>query len=112
VKENLPDRLVAEYLLSARALLNPSFAEGFGLPVAEALSLGVPVICSDLPELREVGGLAPEFLSPHNEEIWYRAISDYAQSCSERRARQLARISNWRPVRWDEHFAITMPLLE
>ena len=82
-----------------------------GLPIAEALSLGVPVICSDLPELREVGRLAPEFLSPHNDEVWYRAISDYAQFCSERRTRQLGRIAHWRPVSWEEHFAITMPLL-
>jgi len=110
--ENLPDHRVAEYLLSARALLNPSFAEGFGLPIAEALSLGVPVLCSDLPELREVGSQAPEFLSPHNEEVWYRAVSDYAQSRSDRRERQLARISQWRPVGWDEHFAIIMPLLD
>jgi glycosyltransferase involved in cell wall biosynthesis len=111
VRENLPDHRVAEILQAARALLNPSFAEGFGLPIAEALSLGVPVICSDLPELREVGRLAPEFLSPHNDEVWYRAISDYAQFCSERRTRQLGRIAHWRPVSWEEHFAITMPLL-
>ena len=111
VHENLPDHHVAEYLQSACALLNPSFAEGFGLPVAEALSLGVPVLCSELPELREVGGNAPEFLSPHNDEIWYRAVLDYAQSCSGRRARQLARLPDSQPVGWDEHFAITMPLL-
>jgi glycosyltransferase involved in cell wall biosynthesis len=110
--ENLPDHCVADYLHSARALLNPSFAEGFGLPIAEALAMGVPVLCSDLPELREVGRQAPEFLSPYNDEVWYRAIADYALSGSDRRARQLERISQWRPFGWDEHFAITMPLLE
>ena len=37
----------------------PTRAEGFGMPVLEALSRGVPVACSDLPVLREVsGGLA------------------------------------------------------
>ncbi|MGH9122355.1 MAG: glycosyltransferase, partial [Acidimicrobiales bacterium] len=36
----------------------PSLHEGFGLPVLEAMSQGVPVVCSDLPALREVGGEA------------------------------------------------------
>ena len=39
-------------------VLQPSDAEGFGLPVAEALACGTPVLASDLPVLREVGGTA------------------------------------------------------
>ncbi len=39
-------------------MLLPSEAEGFGLPVVEALACGAPVIASDLPTLREVGGPA------------------------------------------------------
>ncbi len=43
----------------ATALVLPSHDEGFGLPVLEAMAAGVPVVCSDLPALREVaGGLA------------------------------------------------------
>jgi glycosyltransferase involved in cell wall biosynthesis len=43
----------------AIALVLPSRGEGFGLPVLEAMAAGVPVVCSDLPALREVaGGLA------------------------------------------------------
>jgi glycosyltransferase involved in cell wall biosynthesis len=37
-------------------LLAPSLTEGFGLPVAEALLAGCPVICSDIPAFRELGG--------------------------------------------------------
>jgi glycosyltransferase involved in cell wall biosynthesis len=37
-------------------LLAPSLTEGFGLPVAEALLAGCPVICSDIPPFRELGG--------------------------------------------------------
>src|SRR6185437_10956760 len=38
------------------ALLAPSTIEGFGLPVAEALLAGCPVVCSDIPAFRELGG--------------------------------------------------------
>ncbi len=42
----------------------PTLAEGFGLPVIEAMRRGVPVACSDLPVLREVGGDVPVYFDP------------------------------------------------
>jgi glycosyltransferase involved in cell wall biosynthesis len=42
----------------------PTRAEGFGLPVLEAMARGVPVACSDIPVLREVGGDVPEYFEP------------------------------------------------
>ena len=42
----------------------PTRAEGFGLPVLEAMARGVPVACSDIPVLREVGGEVPEYFNP------------------------------------------------
>jgi glycosyltransferase involved in cell wall biosynthesis len=42
----------------------PTRAEGFGLPILEALRRGVPVACSDLPVLREVGGDVPVYFHP------------------------------------------------
>ena len=58
------------------------------------------------------GGSAPEFLNPHNDEIWFRAILDYAQAQSPRRDRQQARMADWRPVSWEAHFATTLPIIE
>jgi glycosyltransferase involved in cell wall biosynthesis len=108
----LDDAGAAQILAGSRALLMPSFAEGFGLPVAEALAAGVPVIASDLSSLREVAGEVPDYLSPLDGLGWKAAIKDYAQIDSHARAAQIARMSGWRAPTWDEHFAIVEKLIE
>jgi glycosyltransferase involved in cell wall biosynthesis len=52
----LPEPELRSVVAGAAALVLPSRDEGFGLPVLEALACGVPVVCSDLPALREVAG--------------------------------------------------------
>jgi glycosyltransferase involved in cell wall biosynthesis len=52
----------------------PTLGEGFGLPVIEAMARGVPVACSDLPVLREVGGEVPHYFPPHDERAAAAAI--------------------------------------
>jgi len=56
----------------ARAMLFPSLAEGFGLPVAEAMTLGVPVLTSDRGALAETAGDAALTVDPWDQ----RAIAD------------------------------------
>ncbi|WP_210188808.1 glycosyltransferase family 1 protein [Hyphomicrobium sp. CS1BSMeth3] len=99
----VPDGTLRELTLGARAVLLPSFSEGYGLPVAEALSLGVPVIASDLPALREAGGDVPEYLDPLDGTAWLRTILDYMPSTSARRAAQLSRLAGWQSPSWDTH---------
>jgi glycosyltransferase involved in cell wall biosynthesis len=52
----VPDRQLAVVLRRADALVMPSRAEGFGLPIVEAMAVGTPVIASDDPALLEVAG--------------------------------------------------------
>ncbi len=51
----------------------PSFAEGFGLPVAEALQLGTPVLCSDIAAHREIAEGVAEFIDPLDGPGWMQA---------------------------------------
>lgn len=53
----------------------PSLAEGYGLPVLEAMAAGVPVVASDIPALAEVTGSAAVMVSPRDVAGWARAMS-------------------------------------
>jgi glycosyltransferase involved in cell wall biosynthesis len=52
----------------------PTLAEGFGLPLIEAMARGVPVAASELPVLREVGGDWPAYFDPRDPADAARAI--------------------------------------
>lgn len=68
------DKLDALYL-DAAAYVLPSRFEGFGLPVLEAMTRGCPVICSDIPVLREVGGNAALYADTRNSETLAAVIN-------------------------------------
>jgi glycosyltransferase involved in cell wall biosynthesis len=108
---NLPDSAVARLLKGARALLFPSFTEGYGLPLAEALAHGVPAICSDLPALREIAGDVPEYLDPLDGLGWRRLILSFMEEDSPIRAAQMQRMKRWDQPSWEHHFSIVDPWL-
>jgi glycosyltransferase involved in cell wall biosynthesis len=99
------DTQLGAYISNAQALLFPSFVEGYGLPLVEALASGTPVIASDLAVFRELADNIPDYLSPIDGLGWMKAIEDYAQPQSERRASQVARLSGWQAPTWEAHFA-------
>jgi glycosyltransferase involved in cell wall biosynthesis len=109
---DLPDAKVIGMLSTARALLFPSFAEGYGLPLAEALAVGCPVIASDLPALREVGGSVPDYLFPDDIAAWSDLVRAYAIHDSKARDAQLARLSDWSRPTWSAHFELVENLME
>jgi glycosyltransferase involved in cell wall biosynthesis len=104
----ISDGDMANLLAGARALLMPSFAEGYGLPVVEALAMGVPVICSDIDAHREVGKGIPEFLDPLDGISWMRKIIEYSENDGEGRTMQLTRLLQWPIPSWNAHIATVL----
>ena len=104
----LNDTEAAEVVAGARGLLTPSFAEGFGLPIVEAHAMGVPVIASDLPAHREVGGEAATYRATLDGPGWSEAILTLAGDETHHAARRAAIRP---PATWDAHFAAVEPAL-
>ena len=99
------DEELASTIAGARALLMPSFAEGFGLPVAEALQLGTPVIASDLPVFREFAGDIPTYLDVLDGLGWMATIMSFTGESLERE-RQIQAMSGYRAPSWTSHFEV------
>jgi glycosyltransferase involved in cell wall biosynthesis len=70
------DDELASLLGAARALVFPSLYEGFGMPVIEAMALGVPVLCGDAASLREVAGGAAQLFDPRDPDAIATAIAE------------------------------------
>ena len=71
----VPESAKAALYRGARVFAFPSRYEGFGLPPLEAMSCGVPVICSDRGSLPEVVGGAGVLLDPTDEDSWKEAMT-------------------------------------
>ncbi|MBV8451888.1 MAG: glycosyltransferase, partial [Deltaproteobacteria bacterium] len=70
----LPSQTLAAVYRRAAAVLCPSEAEGFGLPLLESMACGTPVIASDLKALREVGAGAAQYAAVGDLRQWTTAV--------------------------------------
>lgn len=105
--------LAAVYRRVALAL-QTSDAEGFGLPVAEAMACGTVVLASDLPVLREVGGDAALYRPVGDIDAWAEAATealaqwrDRSDAWRSRRADGIARAARFA---WSHHVDILMEM--
>ncbi|MGH6851669.1 MAG: glycosyltransferase family 4 protein [Methylocella sp.] len=108
----LPTPALKRLLDGARVLLMPSFAEGYGLPVAEALAANVPVIASDIEVFRETGGGRIIQLSPIDGEGWLEAIRALARSHRSERQTIGAESQRYEATAESHYFANVSGFLE
>ncbi len=87
-----------ELLIHAKAVLMPSLGEGFGLPVIEALSVGTPVVASDIPVFREIAGDCAIFHHPLDGMAWLRTIRELAEDGSLLTQKARAAAASFRPT--------------
>ena len=107
----LTPRVLAAVYRRAALLLQTSDREGFGLPVAEAMACGTPVVASDVPALREVGGPATTYCPVGDVQRWTAAaavlLEERADDPERWRARQAEGIAWARRFDWQAHARAT-----
>ncbi len=85
----------------AKIVAFPSFDEGYGLPIIEAMSYGVPVIAGNVPVLCEVGGDACMYCDVDASNQWENTIRAIYQD-KENYQQWKSRAEKFKPLTWDE----------
>lgn len=104
------DEVYHEVLGRATALVHASLDEGFGIPLVEAMVLGTPVVVSDIPIFREIGGEAAAYFPPSDHlaaAAAVRALEDPAVW----RARSAAALDRADVFDWDRSAGILLEVL-
>lgn len=91
------DRSLEYAYAHSRALVFPSYVEGFGLPLVEAMQRGLPAIASDIPVFREVGGDFMAYFDLANPDSLAQTIHRFEESGLFPASRP---ISDWQWIDW------------
>jgi alpha-1,3-rhamnosyl/mannosyltransferase len=102
----IPEEEVAWAYRNARAYLHPSFAEGFGMPVVQAMSCGVPVACSNSTSLPEVVGDAAILFDPASVESIAAALKQIVFDEKLRTRLKAAGFERSKKFTWGRHAEI------
>ena len=100
IVEEVPDDELVYYYNCAFMFVLPSFYEGFGLPVIEAMACGCPVVTSNLSSLPEVGGDAALYIDPYDNKSLTEGIKKVIIDSNLReelikRGTSRAKLFNW-----------------
>lgn len=101
----LSDGALAALMDQCAGVLFATHAEGFGMPAAEAVARGVPVIANDLPVLREILGDIPIYASVSDRYLWIEAIKELADGWPN-----APKQTPFTPATWDAHFKTVLRL--
>jgi glycosyltransferase involved in cell wall biosynthesis len=82
----------------------PSFYEGWGLPVAESLLHGTPVIASSKSSIPEIGGKLVDYFSPYSPEEIMAKIHKYYTDRTLLQKKKAETVENYKPTSWDESY--------
>lgn len=97
-----------EQLLADNALFaSASLDEGYGLPVAEAMNMGVPVVISDTPVFREVGADGALYFDPHSPEDFAKQVKKLDNATVRAKQVELG-LNHMSQFNWDESAKILL----
>lgn len=98
---NATDEEINYLYANAYFTVFPTFCEGFGLPIIESYLHGTPVLASDIPVLREVGGDLCDYFEVGNAFDLFQKVEAYAKD-NEQYLRKRERLAGYLPVTWDQ----------
>lgn len=98
--DRMNDATIDYLYRNAFCLAFATYREGFGLPTVEALQRGVPVLASDIPVLREVGGDFCRYFNPDSPDSFAETLEPLIES-DEAYGSLRAKVASYRPVSWD-----------
>jgi glycosyltransferase involved in cell wall biosynthesis len=101
ILDNLADAELAWLYEHARFSIYPSQYEGWGLPVAESLSYGTPVISSNASSMSEIAPKLTEFVSPYDPVGLLKAMLKLSDPAINRQIRDKIK-QNYKPTSWEE----------
>ncbi len=101
VFSGLSDKELQYLYQNAYFLVFPSYTEGFGLPIVEAMKNGTPVLASDVDVMKEVGGAWCGYFPPDSPQELCRVVNGYLEE-EERYLDKKREIKNYTFLSWDE----------
>jgi glycosyltransferase involved in cell wall biosynthesis len=108
----LDDEEVSWCYRHASLYIQPSFAEGFGLPMIEAMSYGLPVAASNTTSLPEVGGDAAVYFDPAKVESLLEVIRGLWGDATQRQLLIERGGTHWRNFTWEKNARLVASQIE